>query len=550
MQHATVAGEGDMAANRRENGSGAVAAAPTCPTGAELHIKEAVIHLSLSALMVSDLAGHITDVNPAFLRLWGYERRDDILGRTLADFVLDGPEAREMVEQLSRCGAWSGEHIAVCRNGALRVVQHSARLVTDQLGNPFCLVSSFLDVTERAEARQSLRASEARYRNIVDAVPVGIILTDARGAITFYSPQARVMFGVADDQAALGVNYRDWVVPGQLPNLEAARGAEPTGDPGATPPFELRLRRADGTEFWAEAAAVILDEDAPTGEAHHGSLIVVRDVSDRRQAEDALAHYARDLERSNQELEQFAYVASHDLQEPLRMVASYVQLLAKDYGGQLNADADEYIAFAVDGAKRMQRLIDDLLAYSRVGTRGQAFQLVNCEEVLGEVLSSLRLAIEESGARITAGPLPTVCGDRGQIYQLLQNLLANAIKFHAAAPPAIHISADLQPADRTQGGSPEGAHWLFAVRDNGIGIEPQYNKRIFVIFQRLHSRTHYSGTGIGLAICKKIVERHGGQIWVESAPGYGSTFYFTLPGASLSGAATCAQHHDGTQQHQ
>jgi len=326
--------------------------------------------------------------------------------------------------------------------------------------------------------------------------------------------------------------------------------AKPGADPGPTAPVELRLRRADGAEFWAEVAAVILDEGSPSDEPHQGSLIVVRNVSDRKQAEEALAHYARDLERSNQELEQFAYVASHDLQEPLRMVAAYVQLLAKDYGGQLSAEADEYIDFAVDGAKRMQRLIDDLLAYSRVGTRGQAFRPVNCEEVLGEVLSSLRLAVEESGATITAGPLPVVCGDRGQIYQLLQNLLANAIKFRAAVPPIIHVSAALRPVERTQGGSGDGSHWLFAVRDNGIGIEPQYNKRIFVIFQRLHSRTRYSGTGIGLAICKKIVERHGGQIWVESVPGYGSTFYFTLPGATLPGTATCGQNHDGTQQHE
>ncbi len=548
-----------MAANRRKNGSEAAAAVSICPTGAEIQIKEAVIQLSLSALMVSDLAGHITDVNPAFLRLWGYDSRADILGRTLADFVLDGPEAKEMLDQLGRYGAWNGEHIAVCRNGALRVVQHSARLVTDRLGNPLCLASSFLDVTERAEARQSLRASEARYRNIVDAVPVGIILTDQRGNITFYSPQARAMFGVADDQAALGANYRDWIVPGQPQNLACPPsaapgtelgtelGAEPRADPGATPPVELRLRRADGTEFWAEVAAVILDEGGPADESRHGSLIVVHNVSDRKQAQEALAHYARDLERSNQELEQFAYVASHDLQEPLRMVAAYVQLLAKDYGGQLGADADEYIDFAVDGAKRMQRLIDDLLAYSRVGTRGQAFRPVNCEEVLREVLSSLRLAIEESGATVAAGPLPVVCGDRGQIYQLLQNLLANAIKFRAAVPPAIHVSAELQPAESIQGGSGDQARWLFSVRDNGIGIEPQYNKRIFVIFQRLHSRTHYSGTGIGLAICKKIVERHGGQIWVESAPGYGSTFYFTLPVSALPGAATCAQNHDGTQ---
>jgi light-regulated signal transduction histidine kinase (bacteriophytochrome) len=234
-------------------------------------------------------------------------------------------------------------------------------------------------------------------------------------------------------------------------------------------------------------------------------------------------------------LEQFAYVASHDLQEPLRMVAAYVQLLAKDYQGRFSAEADEYIAFAVEGARRMQRLIDDLLAYSRVGTRGQVFEPVNCDDVLAEVLSSLRFAVEEAEAAVTSDPLPTILADRGQIYQLLQNLIANALKFRGAAMPQIHISAEHRPG-RVQRGAVDQGVWLFTVSDNGIGIEPQYLERIFVIFQRLHSRAQYSGTGIGLAICKKIVERHGGRIWAESTPDSGSTFYFTLPDAPTPAA--------------
>jgi PAS domain S-box-containing protein len=525
-----------MAANRQDYHVDHRQAGSACGTSEELRIKEAVIELSLSAAMLSDLDGHITYVNPAFLRLWGYERRDDILGRCLGDFLLDGDQAEAMLEQLQLCGTWSGEHIAVRRNGTLRVVQRSATLVTDASGQALCLASSFLDVTERAQVEQSLRASETRYRNIVNAVPVGIALTDEQGEITFYSAQARAMFGVADDQAALGTNYRDWIAPGQLEALPLAA----SGDPGSTQLVELRLLRADGSEFWGEAAAVLLDEaDLGLESPQHGSIIVVRDISDRKRAEEALAHYAHDLERSNQELEQFAYVASHDLQEPLRMVAAYVQLLAKDYQGRFNAEADEYIAFAVEGAKRMQRLIDDLLAYSRVGTRGQVFEPVNGGAVLAEVLSSLRFAIDEAEATVTSGPLPTVHGDRGQIYQVLQNLVANALKFRGAAQPAIHISARHR-AGRSQRGTPDQGVWVFAVSDNGIGIEPQYQDRIFVIFQRLHSRAHYSGTGIGLAICKKIVERHGGRIWVESAPGHGSTFYFTLPDAPSSSSAAGA----------
>jgi signal transduction histidine kinase len=232
-----------------------------------------------------------------------------------------------------------------------------------------------------------------------------------------------------------------------------------------------------------------------------------------------LERQKQELARSNAELQQFAYVASHDLQEPLRMVTSYVQLLERRYRGQLDADADDFIAFAVDGAARMQQLIQDLLAYSRVGTRGQPFAPADCQVVLNQVLSDLQVSIQESDAVVTRDPLPTVMADATQLGQLFQNLVGNAIKFRGDRRPEIHVSAERR----------EDGHWLFSVRDNGIGIEPQYAERIFLIFQRLHTRDEYPGTGIGLAICKRIVARHGGRIWVESEPGKGSIFYFTLP---------------------
>lgn len=238
----------------------------------------------------------------------------------------------------------------------------------------------------------------------------------------------------------------------------------------------------------------------------------------QKQDQEELQKYAADLERSNRELQDFAYVASHDLQEPLRMVASYVQLLSRRYKGQLDADADEFIAYAVDGATRMKSLINDLLAYSRVGTQVKEFTMLDSQMVLKQALSNLHIAIEESHAEITYDPLPVIYGDESQLMLLFQNLLANGIKFHGKAQPIIHVTAVSQDDE-----------WLFSVRDNGIGIDLQYADRIFIIFQRLHGNREYPGTGIGLAICKKIVERHNGRIWVDSQLGQGATFYFTLP---------------------
>ncbi|NVB79513.1 MAG: PAS domain-containing protein [Kofleriaceae bacterium] len=238
----------------------------------------------------------------------------------------------------------------------------------------------------------------------------------------------------------------------------------------------------------------------------------------RRRTEVELAHRLEDLARSNKELEQFAYVASHDLQEPLRMVASYNQLLARRYKGKLGEDADEFIGFTVEGVTRMQRLINDLLAYSRVGTRGGERVDVDMMTVLQATMSNLERAIADESATITCDPLPHVMADEGQMIQLMQNLIGNAIKFHGEEKPRVHV-----------GVKADGSGVTFSVRDNGIGIDPQYFDRIFIIFQRLNPREQYAGTGIGLAICKKIVERHGGRIWVESTPGEGSTVLFTIP---------------------
>jgi light-regulated signal transduction histidine kinase (bacteriophytochrome) len=248
-------------------------------------------------------------------------------------------------------------------------------------------------------------------------------------------------------------------------------------------------------------------------------MAAIRDITARKRAEKHLVKTAEELKRSNVELQQFGYVASHDLQEPLRMVASYTQLLSNRYKGRLDSDADEFIAYAVDGCNRMQGLIQDLLAYSRSGANGKALCKICGEDALKEALANLRATIEESGAIVTHDSLPAITTDDTQLVQVFQNLVGNAIKYRGVAVPQVHVSA------MKDGGN----EWIFSVRDNGLGIEPQYFERIFIIFQRLHGRQEFKGTGIGLAICKKIVERLGGRIWVESQLEKGSTFYFALP---------------------
>ena len=255
-----------------------------------------------------------------------------------------------------------------------------------------------------------------------------------------------------------------------------------------------------------------------TAELAHTNEALQAEIVERQRAEEAVKLKAEELARSNAELEQFAYIASHDLQEPLRMVTSYLQLIESRYKDKLDKAATEFIGFAVDGAMRMRNLIKDLLEYSRVGRKANPFAPVDCWGALQTALANLKTTIAEQQARVTNGPLPILPGDEQQLTQLFQNLIGNAIKFHGDRPPEVHVEAIRKEHE-----------WVFTVRDNGIGIDPQYTERIFIIFQRLHSRDKYPGTGIGLAICKKIVERHGGRIWVNSQAGKGATFYFTLP---------------------
>ena len=278
---------------------------------------------------------------------------------------------------------------------------------------------------------------------------------------------------------------------------------------------EIRFRHLKtGEAFW-----MIYNVFQVTGEDGKpvGFATVSRNITERKRAQETLQRTAEELGRSNRDLEQFAYVASHDLQEPLRAVGGYVKLLQRNLPGKLDAKAEKYIAGAFEGALRMEQLINDLLAFSRVGTRGGAFAPTNLNTVLEWALANLAAGLESTGAKVTHDPLPTLVVDSTQLMQMFQNLIGNALKFRGEGPPIIHVSAQ-----------PQADGWVLSVRDNGLGIEPAYFEKIFQLFQRLHTRKQYPGTGIGLAICKRIVERHGGAIWVESQPGQGSTFYFSI----------------------
>lgn len=391
-----------------------------------------------------------------------------------------------------------------------------------------------------APGHASSATTDPHFAEVLAIADDAIISVDAAQSITMFNRGAERIFGYTVEEV-IGQPL-ELLMPDRFKQHHRAQvhdfAAAPVAARVMAERREIYGRRKDGTEFPAEASIAKLRLD--TGMVF---TVILRDISARKAAEVALqkahdeleirvkertaelsdknrqlAQQARELAHSNADLEQFASVASHDLQEPLRMVASYTQLLVRRYQGRIDSDADEFMQFIVDGALRMQRLINDMLSFSRVGTRGRAFEPTALAAVMQRVLVNLKAAIDESGAEIRVEALPEIWADATQMELLLQNLVSNAIKFRGDARPSIDVTAM-----RTQDG------WQIIVADHGIGIDPKYAERIFVIFQRLHSAADYPGTGIGLAICKRIVERHGGRIWVTSEPGRGSSFCFTLP---------------------
>jgi PAS domain S-box-containing protein len=353
--------------------------------------------------------------------------------------------------------------------------------------------------------------------SLFDLCPVGLLVVEPSGTIERVNDEVERLFGYR--RAELVGTRTERLVPGAVQlrhtaqrRLYFSRPQRRTLGQGT----ELQVVRRDGTEFTVEVALTPLKTASGVR-----ALVLVADITARKELEEEHAQRHRELERSNLELEQFAAIASHDMREPLRMVVSYTDLLAEHFEGKLDARTQKFMGYVTEGAKRMQRLIDDLLAYSRLDVHKQHPVPTRAEDALRDVLQDMRPLIQESGAQITHDDLPALLVDPVQFDRLLANVIHNAIKFRRDEPPRVHISAD----------SWQGM-WRFAVKDNGIGLDKAYSQRIFQMFQRLNERAKYEGSGIGLAVAKKIVDRHGGQIWVESIPGHGATFYFTLPGVA------------------
>ena len=472
---------------------------------------QALLESAPDAMVIVNSDGCIELANQQTEKLFGYSRPElvgqsvdilvplDLRGGHIAhrDRFFAAPKPRQM-------GA-GFDLEARRKDGSLFPVEISLSPLEGPDG--ISVTAAIRDVTERKRA-------ETRFRALLESAPDAMVIVNSEGIIELINAQAERLFGYR--RTELIGKILATLLPEHLreKHIEHRKGffLNPRQrEMGAG--LDLRARRKDGTEFPVEISLSPLE--GPNGVS---VTAAIRDVTERKQAAQLLAEKMSELHQSNEALEQFAHIASHDLQEPLRMVASYTQLLSRRYKGRLDADADEFIGFAVDGTQRMKRLIEDLLLYSRAGKGAPPVVEFDADGSLREAIGNLRAAIEESRAEVTSGPLPTLTAVESQLVQLLQNLIGNAIKYRGDRIPKVHVSAE------------EGSReWIFSVADNGIGIDPKYFDRIFQIFQRLHGRGEYEGTGIGLAVCKRILQQQGGRIWLDSKPGDGSVFHFSLP---------------------
>jgi PAS domain S-box-containing protein len=471
------------------------------------------------AMVVVNQDGEIVLLNVQAEKQFAYHR-DELIGQPVKNIIPEGFAERLRADGLRSVEDASAQQIGTGieltgrrKDGSDFPIEIMLSPLESAEG--ILVTAAIRDISVRKAAEKHVAQMEGRYRGLLEAAPDAMVVVNQEGEIVLLNVQAEKQFGYRRHEL-VGQKVKNIIPEGFAERLIAdgtRTAAEAVAQQIGTG-IELSGRRKDGSDFPIEIMLSPL-------ESSEGILVTaaIRDITERKKSEQQLVKTVRELKRSNDELQQFAYVASHDLQEPLRMVASYTQLLSKRYKGRLDSAADEFIAYAVDGSNRMQGLIQDLLAYSRAGTNGKGLREVSSEKALKDALSNLRATIQESGALVSHDSLPSITSDDTQLVQVFQNLIGNAIKYRRAEVPHVHVSA-------TKNG---GKDWIFSVRDNGLGIDPQYFERIFVLFQRLHGREQFKGTGIGLTICKKIVERLGGRIWVESQPEKGSVFYFSLP---------------------
>jgi PAS domain S-box-containing protein len=492
---------------------------------AELHLAQVegkyrgLLEAAPDGMVVVDQGGKVVLLNLQAEKLFGYHRQE-LVGQQVTDIIPAGfaerliaDGTRTAAEALAQQIGTGIELLGRCKNGKQFPIEIMLSPLESKEG--ILVTAAIRDISVRKDAEAHLAEMEGRYRGLLEAAPEAIVISDPSGRILLVNAQMEKVFGYQREE--LIGQAVEILVPERFrakhPEYRVGYHAHPRAR-SMGENLDLRGLRKDGSEFPVEITLSPL-------ESPEGLLVtaVVRDITERKKFQEHLLQTVGELERSNAELEHFAYVASHDLQEPLRMVASYTQLLAKRYKGQLDTDADEFIAYAVDGCTRMQRLINDLLAYSRAGANAKAPRKISSEVALQEALTNLQASIAESGAVVTHDALPIVTMDDTQLTQVFQNLIGNAVKYRSSASPRVHISA-------AAGNENE---WVFSVRDNGLGIDPQYFEKIFVLFQRLHGRDEFEGTGIGLAVCKKMLERIGGRIWLDSQLHHGSNFHFVVP---------------------
>lgn len=475
----------------------------------KLSIREKISKLLIEnrkdyAIFMLDAKGNIASWNTGAEHLTGY-KAEDILGKSFdCLYPIEDKQKKKPIELLqlallNQQAEYEGWRIH--KNGTRFWANITITALHDENNHLLGFSKLIRNATLRKDA-------EIKFHLLLEAAPDAMMIINKEGKITLANIHTEKIFGYSLSELYkqtiekilphfLHKGYLSQIIEKKSPQIGLEFQA--SHQKNYTFPIEISLSPLETSEG-------IL------------AIATIRDITSRKQSEKKLETLIDNLKHSNQELERFAYIASHDLQEPLRMVSSYTQLLSQKYKDKLDQDANDFITFAVDGAKRMQQLITDLLIYSQISTKGNPFSETDCNLIIKDVILNLSIAIRESHAEITFDTLPTVKCDKVQILQLFQNLLSNSLKFHRNKPPRIHISAHQKDNE-----------WVFVITDNGIGISPEYHDQIFLIFQRLHSKSEYPGTGVGLAICKKIIDRHHGKIWIESKLGEGTTFYFTLP---------------------